>query len=218
MTDKPTRKIAVNETKASRASEYKDRSDDRTETSIDGTDAENGDAEDRCEDRSAALEKEAKDNYDRYLRIAAEFENFKKRTIRETEDFRKYANESLLKEMLPVVDNLERAIDSASANTNESDSLVKGVDLTLKEILRVFEKFGVTPIDCLEKPFDPAYHQAVLQEESDAYPENTVIREFQRGYMIRERLLRPAMVVVSKAKATKTVEGAKNGENPGERD
>ena len=167
-----------------------------------------------AEEKIASLEKESRENYDRYLRATAEFENYKKRTARETEDFRKYANETLLRELLPVVDNLERAILSAETNGAGSGSIVEGVDLTLKEILRIFEKFGVTPIDCLEKPFDPTYHQAVLQEESDRLPDNTVLKEFQKGYLITDRLLRPAMVVVSKSKTGGADAGEKQNEDP----
>jgi molecular chaperone GrpE len=140
----------------------------------------------------------AKSAHDRFLRVSAEFENFKKRTRREVDDFRKYANEALIKELLSVVDNLERAMES-STEVKDNNQLLEGVDLTLKEILKIFEKFNVKPIEALEKEFDPAVHQAVLQEPSEAHPDNTVIREFQRGYTIHERLLRPAMVVVSKA-------------------
>jgi molecular chaperone GrpE len=131
--------------------------------------------------------------------VSAEFENYKKRSAREMEEFRKYANETLLKALLPIVDNLERAIQSASSENHAAASVVEGVDLTLKEILKVFETFGVTPIASLEKPFDPAFHQAVLQEEDKDHPPDVVLKELQKGYMIRERLLRPAMVVVSKA-------------------
>jgi len=140
----------------------------------------------------------AKSAHDRFLRVSAEFENFKKRTRREVDDFRKYANEALIKELLNVVDNLERAMES-SIEAKENNPLLEGVDLTLKEILKIFEKFNVKPIEALEKEFDPAVHQAVLQEPSEAHPDNTVIREFQKGYTIHDRLLRPAMVVVSKA-------------------
>ena len=159
------------------------------------------------EEKVVSAQEEAKANYDRFLRVSAEFENYKKRTAREMEDFRKYANESLLKEMLPVVDNLELSIDSANSQAKDKGAIVEGLDLTLKEIRKVFEKFGVMPIEALEKPFDPAFHQAILQEESGDHPENTVIREFQKGYMLKDRLLRPAMVVVSKAKESQ------NGKN-----
>jgi len=155
------------------------------------------DTPEKLEERLEKAEIEAKESYDRFLRISAEFENYKKRTRREVDDFRKYANESLIKELLGVVDNLERAVES-STEKNAIDQLREGVDLTLKEILKIFEKFQVKPIEALEKEFDPTVHQAVLQEASDDHPENTVIREFQRGYTIHGRLLRPAMVVVSK--------------------
>jgi molecular chaperone GrpE len=168
-----------------------------TQKKDDNTDA---DALKKLEEKIESLEKEAKDSYDRFLRISAEFENYKKRSARETEDFRKYANETLFKAFLPVVDNLERAVQSASSENHANHSIVEGVDLTLKEILKIFDMFAVTPIESLEKPFDPAFHQAVFQEETEARPENVVIKELQKGYMMKDRLLRPAMVVVSKAR------------------
>ena len=155
------------------------------------------------EEKIKALEKEAKESYDRFLRVSAEFENYKKRAEREMQDFRKYANEALLKEFLPIVDNLELAVHSANNDSPVNNSIIKGVDLTLKEILKIFEKFNVKTIDSLQKSFDPVYHQAVLQEETEEHPDNLVIKELQKGYMIHDRLLRPAMVVVSKAKAKK---------------
>lgn len=146
-----------------------------------------------------SAEKEAQETYDRLLRVSAEFENYKKRSSREMDEYRKFANESILKEMLTVVDNLERAIHSSNSEENLSSSIVEGVDMTLKEILKIFEKFGVRPIEALDHGFDPTYHQAVAQENSDDHPDNTVIRELQKGYTIHDRLLRPAMVIVSKA-------------------
>ncbi len=145
-------------------------------------------------------EQEAKGNYDRFLRISAEFENYKKRSEREINEFRKYANESLIKEILSVADNLERALDSSRSDKQADTGLVEGVDMTLKEILNIFEKFSVKPVDSLGKLFDPAFHQAVMQEETDSYPGNTVINEIQKGYMMHDRLIRPAMVVVSTSK------------------
>jgi len=149
-----------------------------------------------------AKEEEAKETYDRLLRVSAEFENYKKRAAREMEDFRKYANQSLLKEMLSVVDNLELAINSSNEGQKNDESLIKGLNLTLNEILKLFEKFDVRPIEALGKTFDPVYHEAVMREETDDYPENTVISEFQKGYLIHDRLLRPAMVVVAMPKTT----------------
>ena len=152
------------------------------------------------QEKLEAKEEEARENYDKFLRVSAEFDNYKKRSARELEDFRKFANQSLLKEMLSVVDNLELAIDSANENKTGESSLREGLDLTLREILRVFEKFEVTPIESKGKAFDPTYHEAVMQEQTDDFPENTVITEMQKGYLIHDRLLRPAMVVVAKPK------------------
>ncbi|HUV50456.1 MAG TPA: nucleotide exchange factor GrpE [Anaerolineae bacterium] len=160
-----------------------------------------------------AAQEESRENYDRFLRVSAEFENYKKRSARETGEFRKFANESLIKDMLSVVDNLERAVNSSTADNKADSALVEGVNMTLKEILKIFEKFNVTPLESLKKPFDPNFHQAVLSEESDDYDENTVINELQKGYIIHERLLRPAMVVVSMPKARADNEKNKNIEN-----
>jgi molecular chaperone GrpE len=159
-----------------------------------------GDPLKEMEARLESLEKEAKESYDRFLRVSAEFENYKKRAAREMNDFRKFANESFIKAMLPVVDNLDRAIESSSNDDHAQNSVVEGVNMTLKEILKVFEQFNVKPFESLGKAFDPALHQAVMQEETDDHPENTVLNELQKGYMMHDRLLRPAMVVVSKTK------------------
>ena len=156
------------------------------------------------DDPLLALEKELKtakeeatQSYDRFLRISAEFDNYKKRNSRETAEFKKYANETLLKNLLTIVDNLERALD-VSEKGHESKGLIDGVKLTVDEILRIFANFGVTPIEAVGEPFDPALHQAMQQEENTDFPDNTVTQEFQKGYRFHDRLLRPAMVVVAK--------------------
>jgi molecular chaperone GrpE len=136
--------------------------------------------------------------------VSADFENYKKRSAREAAEFRKYANQALLKEMLPVVDNLELAINSTEGQRDIDKRLLEGLELTRNEILKVFERFHVRPIEAVGKPFDPEFHEAVMREESDAVAENTVVSEFQKGYLIHERLLRPAMVVVA---APKTANG-----------
>ena len=175
-------------------------SEDAVETrdDVDAEDTATADAGSDLEKRLEESEEETKTAHDRFLRVSAEFENFKKRAQREVDEFRKYANEALIKELLTVVDNLERAVESSSEK-DENGQLLEGVNLTLKEILKVFEKFSVKPIEALEHEFDPAVHQAVLQEASETHAENMVIREFQKGYTIHDRLLRPAMVVVSKS-------------------
>ena len=167
--------------------------------------SETGDAENSLKEMEAkfeAKEEEVKETYDRLLRVSADFENYKKRSTREMEEFRKYANQSLLKEMLSVVDNLELAINSSDDGKKADKTMIEGLNLTLNEILRVFEKFDVKPIEARGKTFDPAYHEAVMREETDDYPENTVVSEFQKGYLIHDRLLRPAMVVVAMPKTT----------------
>lgn len=152
------------------------------------------------ETRLESVEQEAKEAHDRFLRVSAEFENYKKRSAREMDEFRKFANESLIREMLTVVDNLERALNSSNNDNQVNSHIAEGVGMTLKEILKVFEKFYVKPIEALGKPFDPNFHQAAMREETNERPENTVLNELEKGYMIHDRLLRPAMVVVSMSK------------------
>jgi len=162
------------------------------------------DLSDQLKSEKEDAEKKAQEAYDKFLRVSAEFENYKKRTAREMDEFRKFANESLLMKLLPVVDNLERAIASTQEEKSSENSIAEGINLTLKDILNIFETFKVKPIESLNKPFDPNFHQAVMQEEVEGTEENIVIKEFQKGYMIGNRLLRPAMVVVSKAKTDKS--------------
>jgi len=162
--------------------------------------------DDRLKELEAKLEakeKEAEETYDRLLRTSAEFDNFKKRSSREMDEFRKFANQSLIKEMLAVVDNLELAMNSTNGHKAIDKDLLQGLEMTHKEILKVFEKFNVKPIDAKGQPFDPTFHEAVMQEETNDSPKNTVINELQRGYLIHDRLLRPSMVVVAKPKESK---------------
>ena len=149
------------------------------------------------ENRLAAKAKEYDEANDKLLRVSAESENYRKRTAREMEDFRKYAVQSLLKEMLSAVDHIELAIQAAASNSAPDKNLTEGLNLTLKELLRIFEKFNVVPIAAVGTPFNPEFHEAMLREESGEFPENTVLREMQKGYMIGSRLLRPALVVVA---------------------
>lgn len=148
------------------------------------------------EEKLAASQAEASDYQDRMLRMAAELDNYKKRAARDLDDIKKYATENLIRQLLTVVDNLERAIASASA---DKQSVVDGVALTLAEINKILETHYVSPIRALGEPFDPTFHQAMCQEESADQPPNTVVQEFQKGYLMHDRLLRPTMVVVSKA-------------------
>jgi molecular chaperone GrpE len=167
----------------------------------------------KMEEKVESLKKEAAENHDRLLRVAAEFENYKKRTAREMDDLRKFANESFAKAMLPVVDSLDLAIESSRNDQQTNSSVVEGVTMTLNEIYKIFEQFGVKPFESLGKTFDPVFHQAMMQEETEAYPENTVSRELQKGYMIHDRLLRPAMVAVSKKKEESENSKIQNNKN-----
>jgi molecular chaperone GrpE len=162
-----------------------------------------GDPPEDLAEKLKLKEQEARENYDRLLRVSAEFDNYKKRASREMEEFRKFSNQSLIKEMLSVVDNLELAMNSTNGHKNIDKGLLDGLEMTHKEILKVFEKFSVKPISAKDQPFDPTFHEAVMQEATDEYPANTVINELQKGYLIHDRLLRPSMVVVASSKDKK---------------
>lgn len=149
---------------------------------------------------AAALEEKQK-NWDLYLRERAELENFRKRMQREKEDLVRFANENLLRELLTVIDNLERAIEHARSNEETVQGLLEGVEMTLSQCRKLLEKFGVTPVTAVGEPFDPSWHEAMGQLESAEHPANTVLQELQKGYVLNDRLLRPAMVLVSKPPA-----------------
>jgi molecular chaperone GrpE len=133
---------------------------------------------------------------DKYLRLAAEFDNYKRLIQRDQRDQIRFGNEHLLKELLPVVDNLERAIKS-SREGGGSDVLIQGVDLTLKQLTGALTRFHVVPVETVGRPFDPATHQAVTSIESEKVPKQHVVDELQRGYLLHDRILRAAMVSVS---------------------
>lgn len=142
---------------------------------------------------------------DKMLRMAAENENFKKRVERERQTSLKYAGEMILREMLPVVDNLERAVaqsvaEDISAEQN-FEAMLEGVKLTLKSLLNTLEKFEVKQIASIGEPFDPKHQEALTMEQSDSVPANHVVSEFEKGYYYKDRLLRAAKVIVSAGKA-----------------
>ena len=151
-----------------------------------------------CAGLLAKREAEIKQLQDRILRLAAEVENTRKRLEREKLDGISYANEALLRELLPVIDNLERAIEHGE-NETDFQGFAEGIRMTLKGLLGALAKYGCAPFDAVGKAFDPNFHEALMQEENTDYPEKTVLRELQKGYTLRERLLRPASVIVSSA-------------------
>jgi molecular chaperone GrpE len=147
-----------------------------------------------------AKAEEVKTLNDKYLRLAAEFDNYKRLIQRDQRDQIRFGNESLLKELLPVVDNLERAIKSSREGGN-TDVLIQGVELTLKQLTGALTRFHVTPIQTIGQLFDPATHQSVTSVASKKVPEQHVVEEFQRGYLLHDRILRAAMVSVSTGRA-----------------
>lgn len=142
-------------------------------------------------------EKEARENYERMLRVAADLENYKKRSLKEKEEWRQFANEDLIKAILPFVDNLERAVNHAE-KVEDANVLIEGLRLTLQQLHQTLSKFGVSPVESVGKPFDPAIHEAMLVVETDQHEPNQVLEEFQKGYFLNDRLLRPATVSVAK--------------------
>lgn len=142
-------------------------------------------------------EKELKGHHDRLLRLAADFENYKKRAAREKEDWAKFANEDLIRAILPFIDNLERAVNHAE-KVADTGVLIEGVRLTIQQLLQALNKFGLSSFQSVGKPFDPAVHEAMLVVETDKHESNQVVEEFQKGYLLNDRLLRPATVSVSK--------------------
>ncbi|HEY6007708.1 MAG TPA: nucleotide exchange factor GrpE [Geobacteraceae bacterium] len=144
----------------------------------------------------AAKEAEAQENWNKFLRERADLENFRKRTQKEKEEILKYGNESLLQEILPAVDNMERAL--AHVEGDCQDAVITGIRLTLDMLLAALKKFGVTPVSAERgTPFDPAVHQAMGQSECPDQAANTIVEVYQKGYLLNERLLRPAMVTVA---------------------
>jgi len=149
---------------------------------------------------AARLREELADTEDRLLRLQAEFENFRKRALRERQEAAQYGSQNLFKDLVSVVDNLERAIAHArESGGGDLASFLQGVELVRRELLAVFEKNHVTEIEALGKPFDPSLHEAMGQVESGAVPPNTVIDVLQKGFQLRDRLVRPSRVILAKA-------------------
>lgn len=148
---------------------------------------------------------EAEEQHDQMLRTVAEFDNSRKRAEREKEESLKYALESFVKELIPTVDSIERAIQSTT-ESEDFGALAEGVEMIYKGILSTLEKRGVIPIDAVNEPFDPMQHEAVMHVESEKVPENHVIEEWQKGYLLHNRVIRPSMVSVSKGKSEQVEE------------
>ncbi len=141
--------------------------------------------------------KQRQEYFDKLLRLHAEFENFKKRTIKEKQQFLKFANEGLIYELVNILDNFERAFEQ-TFKMNDFKSLHQGVEMILKQIHQLLEKKGVKKIECVGEAFDPTCQEAIAHIETDKHPENTVVEEVQKGYLLEDRLIRPAVVKVAK--------------------
>ena len=158
-----------------------------------------GDTEEASADEKPRLAEELKEMTDKYLRLYADFDNYKKRVNKDKEELVKYGQEYLLSELLTVVDNLEMALKHASDAV--STGLVQGVEITYKELLKTLEKFGLSAIEAEGKTFDPAVHHAMSHIEHADTKENTVVEEYRKGYKLKDKVLRPALVAVSKKPA-----------------
>ena len=187
--------------------------DDTSEASE--TDESSADAESKDSPEAEALanlaaeydayKTESEAQHDQMLRTIAEFDNSRKRAEREKEESLKYALESFVKELIPTIDSIERAIQSTK-ESQDVDALAEGVEMIYKGLLSTLEKRGVTPIEAVNEPFDPMQHEAIMHVESEEVPENNVIEEWQKGYMLHNRVIRPSMVSVSKGKSEQVAE------------
>ncbi|WP_138753318.1 nucleotide exchange factor GrpE [Paenibacillus sinopodophylli] len=146
--------------------------------------------------RYSELVKQAEENQQRFLRAQADFDNFRRRTLKEKEELGQYASMKLIGQLLPVVDNFQRAVAAASVN-GDFESLAKGVDMIFRQLEQTLEQEGLKAMNVVGEPFNPEFHQAIMQVESDEHEEGIVVEEVQKGYILKDKVLRPAMVKVS---------------------
>jgi molecular chaperone GrpE len=161
---------------------------------------QNGEAEKSVQEKLAEelqkQQEETRKNFDQYLRALAEVENIKKRSVREREEYLKYANVSMIKKLLPIIDDLHRALGVARTS-RDFEAMTKGVEMTAHSLDELLKGEGVKTIESLGQPFDPQFHQALSVESSEEHPENTVIEQLQKGYIMHDRVIRPSLVRVS---------------------
>ncbi len=191
----------IKKSEAESSGEQTTREDSVEPAAVEGSDPQASEVQ-RLLQQLATKEQEAKNHYDQFLRKTAELENFKKRILREKDEAIRFANETFLKDLLPVLDNLERAVSHAAAGGN-GQPLLEGVELVLKGLLDLLNKYGVVQISALGQLFDPGKHEAMAHVESEEHSPNTVVEEHHKGYILSDRLLRPALVSVAKAIKTK---------------
>jgi molecular chaperone GrpE len=150
------------------------------------------------EDEYGNLEKEFNEMNERFLRVSSDFRNFKKRAEKEKKDIYSYANEKLICDILPVMDNFERAILSAESENSSSEKMLKGIEMVFKQLNDVLNLNGIEKIDAAGKSFDPNFHHAVMMEETEEFDTETVVEVFQTGYILNKKVIRPSMVKVAK--------------------
>ncbi|MCR8631451.1 nucleotide exchange factor GrpE [Paenibacillus radicis (ex Xue et al. 2023)] len=160
------------------------------------TEAEEAAQEQASEQELEQLRKESEENYQRYLRAQADFDNFRRRTRLEKEEFAKYASMKVIEQLLPVLDNLERALN-AGQEGKDYEALHKGVDMISRQLDQALANEGLQAMESVGQPFNPEFHQAIMQVESEEHEEGIVVEEIQKGYLLKDKVLRPAMVKVS---------------------
>jgi len=178
-----------------------EREEERAEQATENQQAEEQTADRDVAELESALEaarNEAEEYREQALRARAEMENVRKRAERDVESARKYALEKFATELLGVRDSLEMGLQAAEEQSGDFDKLKEGIELTGRMLASAMEKFGIEPVNPQEEAFDPTYHEAMSAQETDEYPPNTVVNVVQKGYLLNGRVLRPAMVVVSK--------------------
>lgn len=179
--------------------EVTDVSTEETEAAQQAAESENAEAAGAQADSAANIEelrKQAEESQQRFLRAQADFDNFRRRTIKEKEDLAQYASMKLIGQLLPVVDNFERALTAAESGS-DLESFTKGVEMIFRQLSQSLEGEGLKVIEAVGQPFNPEFHQAIMQVESDEHEEGIVVEEVQKGYILKEKVIRPAMVKVS---------------------
>ncbi|MFH0732545.1 MAG: nucleotide exchange factor GrpE [Candidatus Omnitrophota bacterium] len=142
--------------------------------------------------------KEKEDYQDKYLRLLAEFDNVRKRMEKDKQDFVKFANESIILELLNVLDDLERAVELAETRHQDLSVFLKGIEMVMAHLYEMLKENGVRPIEAKDKPFDPHFHEALMEIKNEKVPEHTVLEELQKGYLLNDKVIRTAKVKVSK--------------------
>lgn len=176
--------------------EIPEKDEEKTAEDSEQDDAEKADEMEKLKEELNTLQQEKEDLYQRFLRTQAEFDNYKKRSLREREAQAKYKSQDLVTELLPVIDNFERALQVEANDANKG--LLDGISMVYKQLMDALKTEGVEPIEAVGKEFDPNIHQAVMQVEDETKDSNIIVEELQKGYMLKDRVIRPSMVKVNK--------------------